>query len=97
MITSGGEIEFTTKILKQSVQLKNRINWYTTMLGKLSSVSIIIEKLIQYGINNYAVMEFIQGSKTKRWAIAWSFGDRRPKMVCLSLFFTLAFFFFAYI
>ncbi|KAL4940127.1 hypothetical protein BDV06DRAFT_224369 [Aspergillus oleicola] len=80
MVTSGGEISFVTRMIFESVELKDRVLWYTSMLGKLSSVSVLVEKLIELGNNNYAVTEFVQGNKTRRWAIAWSWADRRPSV-----------------
>jgi len=46
------------------------------MLGKLSSVSAVIELLKVLGIDNYGITEFVQG-QTRRWAIVWSFGRER--------------------
>lgn len=82
MVTKGGEVAFVTKMIDESLDLRDRIQWYTSMLGKLSSVTVLVEALIKHGNHNYAVTEFVQGSKTKRWALAWSWGDRRPFMVC---------------
>ena len=31
------------------------------------------------GVENYAVTQFVQGTKTRRWAVGWSFGPRRPR------------------
>ena len=45
------------------------------MLGLYSSISTVITLLKMHSITNYAVTEFIQGSRTRRWGIAWSFGD----------------------
>lgn len=81
MVTPGGEVAFVTRMIDESQRLRNQAQWYTTMLGKLSSVSALVETLIKNNNHNYAVTEFVQGSKTKRWALAWSWGDWRPKMV----------------
>ncbi|KAF7713212.1 Uncharacterized protein PECH_001608 [Penicillium ucsense] len=80
MIVEGGETAFVARMIEESRQLQDRIQWYTSMLGKLSSITALVEVLIEYGNNNYAVTEFVQGNKTKRWALAWSWGDRRPSM-----------------
>ncbi|PGH23975.1 hypothetical protein AJ80_02037 [Polytolypa hystricis UAMH7299] len=80
MITSGGEAAFVTRMIDESLQLRDSVQWYTTMLGKLSSISVLIEKLLCMGNQNWAVTEFVQGSRTRRWAIAWSWRDLRPLM-----------------
>jgi 23S rRNA (adenine1618-N6)-methyltransferase len=78
MVTSGGEVSFASRMIEESLQLRDKVQWYTTMFGKLSSVEVTVKKLTASGIDNYAVTEFIQGSKTRRWAVAWSWGDLRP-------------------
>ncbi|KAI2975231.1 hypothetical protein CBS147323_1101 [Aspergillus niger] len=78
MVTTGGEIAFITRMIEESLRLRERVIWYTTMLGKLSSVSVLIETLLEHKNNNYAVTEFVQGNKTRRWAISWSWTDLRP-------------------
>jgi 23S rRNA (adenine1618-N6)-methyltransferase len=80
MVTLGGEVAFVSRMITESLALKDRVQWYTSMLGKFSSVSILIQKLREHSIGNYAVTEFVQGSRTKRWGIAWSFEDLKPKM-----------------
>ncbi|KZN84921.1 putative methyltransferase-like protein [Penicillium chrysogenum] len=80
MVTSGGEVAFVKRMIDESLQLRDRVQWYTSMLGKLSSINALVEMLIKHGVTNFAVTEFEQGSKTKRWAVAWSWGDRRPAM-----------------
>ena len=82
MVTAGGEIAFVSRLIDESVRLREQVTWYTTMLGKLSSVSVVVEKLIERDNHNYAVTEFVQGSKTRRWAVGWSWTDLRPAMVC---------------
>jgi 23S rRNA (adenine1618-N6)-methyltransferase len=81
MVSAGGEVAFTERVITDSLDLKEGVQWYTTMLGKHSSVATVIEILKSHQIDNYAVTEFVQGSKTRRWGLAWSYGDLRPRMV----------------
>ncbi|MCJ1223790.1 hypothetical protein MMC12_000433 [Toensbergia leucococca] len=80
MVTPGGEVAFVTCIIEESVRLRERCQWYTSMLGKLSSVPVLVEKLKGAGVGNWGVKEFVQGGKTRRWGIAWSWGKLRPRM-----------------
>ncbi|KAI5779219.1 hypothetical protein EDC01DRAFT_755375 [Geopyxis carbonaria] len=74
-----GELGFARRILAESLELRDRITWYTILFGKLSSVGALIKDLKNVdGIKgNWAITELLQGS-TKRWAVAWSFNNRRP-------------------
>jgi len=80
MVTPGGEVAFVSKMLEESIQLRERVQWYTSMLGKLSSVPVVVDKLRQAGCTNWAVAELVQGSKTRRWVLGWSWGDLRPSV-----------------
>ncbi|PCD28090.1 hypothetical protein FGRA07_03229 [Fusarium graminearum] len=78
MITTGGEVAFVDRILNESLVLRDRVQWYTSMFGFQSSLVRFVDKLKENNICNYAVTEFVQGSQTRRWAIAWSFESMRP-------------------
>ncbi|KAK6078630.1 methyltransferase-like protein C27D7.08c [Seiridium cupressi] len=78
MVYEGGELGFFRRILTESLVLRSRVQWYTTMLGKQSSLEIVIQALKENNIENYAITEFVQGSRTRRWAVGWSFVSRRP-------------------
>lgn len=82
MITPGGEVAFVSRLISESAspKIKSRIQWFSSMLGKLSSVASVIEHLKQRGCTNYAVTEFIQGQKTRRWCVAWSWMGLRPSL-----------------
>lgn len=100
MVTPGGEVAFVTRMIKESLVLKRKCRWYTSMLGKLSSVQTLLQLLLQEcQLKNWAVKEFIHGSKTRRWAIAWTFHKARPTKVCnqIYLFFSLFSFFRTYV
>ncbi|KAL2267863.1 hypothetical protein VTJ83DRAFT_5140 [Remersonia thermophila] len=78
MVCSGGELAHVGRLLRESLDLRDKVRWYTTMLGKLSSLEALVEQLREQGVDNYAVTEFVQGRKTRRWALGWSFGPMRP-------------------
>ncbi|KAK1624399.1 hypothetical protein BDP81DRAFT_357378 [Colletotrichum phormii] len=78
MVTDGGEVKFVSRILEESLVLREQVQWYTSMFGKQSSLEEFIAILKEKSIGNYAVTEFVQGNKTRRWAVAWSFGTMRP-------------------
>lgn len=79
MICPGGDVAFVLRILSESLLLRERIQWYTAMLSKLSSLQQILTALKTHNISNFAVTSLQPGQKTKRWAIAWSFRDLRPR------------------
>ncbi|KAK8052353.1 hypothetical protein PG993_003738 [Apiospora rasikravindrae] len=78
MVCEGGEVGFIQRLLDESLVLRERVQWYTAMVGKQSSLGIVVDRLRAKGIDNYAVAQFVQGHKTRRWAVGWSFGARRP-------------------
>ncbi|KAI1332413.1 hypothetical protein F5Y16DRAFT_394487 [Xylariaceae sp. FL0255] len=80
MVCEGGEVAFVQRLIKESTVLKERVQWYTAMLGKQSSLETLVNRLKEHSISNYAIKAFIQGNKTRRWAMAWSFINRRPSL-----------------
>lgn len=78
MICEGGDAGFVERILEESLRLRGRVRWYSSMLGRLASLQILVGKLREHGIHNFAVTNLKAGRKTRRWAVAWSFGDARP-------------------
>lgn len=81
MICPGGDLGFVTRIVNESLVLREKVTWYSSMLGKLSSAKAIVELLKSHGITDWAVGVLDPGTKTgtKRWTVAWSFSDRRPR------------------
>ena len=81
MVVPGGEVAFVSRMIDESLVLKEQVQWYTSMLGKASSIIEVVERLKSVGADNWAATEFVQGQKTRRWAVGWSWGDMRPRQV----------------
>src|SRR3954452_5299748 len=63
MICPGGEVAFVKRLIDESTeaQLKEQVQWFTSMLGKLVSVGVVVEALKAKGCGNWAITEFVQG------------------------------------
>jgi 23S rRNA A1618 N6-methylase RlmF len=70
--TSGGEVEFVKQMIRESAQLGTRISWYTTLLGKKSSLNPLLDYLKTFNPLDIQQTAFTQGRNT-RWTIAWTF------------------------
>lgn len=82
MVYPGGDLGFVTAMVNESLTLRDKVQWYSSMFGKMDSAKAIIKLLKQHGITNWAIGVIEAGSSTKRWIVAWSFGDLRPRNVC---------------
>ncbi|KAK0557741.1 hypothetical protein OC846_000308 [Tilletia horrida] len=79
---AGGEVGFVKRMMDESFGLEHRsqVLWFTSMLGRLSSVDTLLDHLQQKDRENgkgdrlvsWVVHELIQGT-TKRWVLGWSF------------------------
>jgi hypothetical protein len=45
MCTPGGEVSFISRLIDESLGLRDRVRWYSSLLGKLSSISTLVIKL----------------------------------------------------
>lgn len=72
VFADGGELGFVRMILAESIQLKEQIEIFTTMLGCKKNLEKILDDLKSKGITSCTTAEFVQG-KTMRWGVAWSF------------------------
>eukprot|EP00761_Pharyngomonas_kirbyi_P010545 gb/GECH01010565.1/.p1 GENE.gb/GECH01010565.1/~~gb/GECH01010565.1/.p1 ORF type:complete len:302 (+),score=77.57 gb/GECH01010565.1/:1-906(+) len=71
-VTEGGEEQFVSKLIQESLDLKEQIIWFTSMVGKKSSLKQLKSQLQQLPVPVFVTTEFSQG-KTSRWGIAWTF------------------------
>ncbi|KIW02686.1 uncharacterized protein PV09_06123 [Verruconis gallopava] len=72
MITEGGEVAYVKRIIAESVQLKDKVRWYTVQLGKLSSLQTLVPELKKSGCHNWAVSVLQPSGHTVRWVLGWS-------------------------
>ena len=73
MITRGGEKEFVSRMIENSKKHGTKLRWYTSMLGKKSSIKALIRKLrTENRVKEIVSSAFVQG-QTRRWGLAWSF------------------------
>ncbi|XP_021753107.1 methyltransferase-like protein 16 [Chenopodium quinoa] len=80
MVCPGGEGAFISRIIEDSVALKQSFRWYTSMLGKKSNLKFLMSKLREVGVTIVKATEFVQG-QTSRWGLAWSFMPPAKKLV----------------
>jgi 23S rRNA (adenine1618-N6)-methyltransferase len=78
MVCSGGDLGFVSRIFDESKKLHDKVQWYSAMFGKLASANAMVQKLRENKVSNFAVCNLFVSGKTRRWAVAWSFGDLRP-------------------
>ncbi|CAM0947560.1 unnamed protein product [Alopecurus aequalis] len=80
MACPGGEQAFITRIIEDSVSLRNSFRWFTSMVGRKVNLKILVPKARAVGASVVKTTEFVQG-KTARWGLAWSFIAPRKMVV----------------
>lgn len=79
MVTSGGDLGFVKRMIDESKDLGERVQWYSAMMGKLDSLYDAVAHVKELGCSNWATHCLTsEGGKTRRWAVAWSWSDLRP-------------------
>ncbi|KAG9442602.1 hypothetical protein H6P81_018456 [Aristolochia fimbriata] len=84
MVCPGGERAFITKIIEDSVELKQSFRWYTSMVGRKVNLKFLVSKLRDAGVSIVKTTEFVQG-QTSRWGLAWSFAMPKVKIMASHL------------
>ncbi|XP_033119340.1 RNA N6-adenosine-methyltransferase mettl16-like [Anneissia japonica] len=73
-IADGGEVEFVKRMIQDSLKLRQKILWFTSMVGKKTSLPLLKQELHKHKISHFTTTEFCQG-RTMRWGIAWTFHE----------------------
>ncbi|GAA5956908.1 hypothetical protein JCM8115_003858 [Rhodotorula mucilaginosa] len=78
MVTPGGEVAFVSRMIRETRTLgRSRIKWFTSLLGKYSSIAPLIDELKSCKILNYHVSALPMRGHTTRWVLSWSIQDWR--------------------
>ncbi len=68
----GGEKSFISQMIRESVQVKNHIQWFTSLVSKSEHLSFLEKKCKEVQAKKIEVISMDQGQKQSR-ILAWSF------------------------
>lgn len=73
MITPGGEVAYVRRMIEESVELRDAVQWCTVQLGKMSSLHALVPVLRdEFSCINWAVSVLQPSGQTVRWVLGWS-------------------------
>ena len=73
MVCAGGEAAFVATMARESAQLRERVGWFTSLLGRKATLTPMRDALwATPGVVAVRTTAFEQG-RTHRWGIAWTF------------------------
>ena len=61
MVCPGGELAFVSQMVRDSAVLRDRIHWYSSMVGKKSTLKALKQLLRQHGASAVRTTELAQG------------------------------------
>ena len=68
----GGEIEFLTKMIRESRDYAKQCKWFTTLVSKEDNLNRLRHELDRQGVADHKVIEMTHGNKTTR-ILVWRF------------------------
>ncbi|GAA6060889.1 hypothetical protein JCM10212_000172 [Sporobolomyces blumeae] len=80
MITPGGEVEFVSRMVIESLEGdvgRTKIRWFSSLLGKHSSIAPLVALLKTRRITNYLVHALPPHGHTTRYVLTWSLQQSR--------------------
>ncbi|HSF55511.1 MAG TPA: 23S rRNA (adenine(1618)-N(6))-methyltransferase RlmF [Algoriphagus sp.] len=70
--TQGGESEFIRNMIRESLNFKNQVYWFTSLVSKEKNLKPILELLRRVGAPEQKIVDMAQGNKQSRF-VAWTF------------------------
>jgi len=74
----GGELEFIKRMLSESIEFKNNVLWFTSLVSKKENLNEIYKELENTKVSEYKTIEMQQGNKVTR-IVAWSFFNKKQR------------------
>jgi 23S rRNA (adenine1618-N6)-methyltransferase len=68
----GGEVEFISLMIRESLEFRDQIKYFTSLVSKSDNLGKLISILKKYNITNYQIIDMQQGQKKSR-VLVWSF------------------------
>ena len=68
----GGEIEFVCKMIRESIQIRQQVLWFSSLVSKKDSLKVIESELKKANVQEYRIIDMGQGHKISRF-VAWTF------------------------
>ncbi len=78
LFCKGGEEAFVCRMIAESVPLRDKCLWFTTLVSKSASLPGIYLALKQAGVPQHKTLEMAQGQKKSR-LVAWTFLDAKQQ------------------
>lgn len=76
--TEGGELAFIRKMISESLNFKNQVFWFTTLVSKSENLKPLQIQLEKVGVVDQKIIEMSQGNKISRF-VAWTFLQAKQK------------------
>lgn len=77
MFCTGGEVGFIRRLVRESLELRHVVGWYTSLVGRKASLAPLLRELRTHAVPRVETCELSQGT-TSRWVLAWSFVEGPP-------------------
>lgn len=74
----GGERQFISKMIEESVKYQTQCAWFTSLVSKKETLPVISEKLKELSAVTMKIVPMAQGQKMSRF-IAWSFLSKEQR------------------
>jgi 23S rRNA (adenine1618-N6)-methyltransferase len=76
--TEGGELAFIRKMIVESLNFKNQVYWFTSLVSKSENLKPLQIQLEKVGVVDQKIIEMAQGNKISRF-LAWTFLQPKQK------------------